>query len=210
MKTILCYGDSITWGYEPGSGARYPRDVRWPGRLDTKLGTGFEVVEEGLPGRYTVWDEPFRPGRNGAELLEPVLESHAPVDLLILMLGSNDILHFPEHTAFDAARGIEVLLRAALISECGPAAGPPGILVVSPPRIGTLSAELRLKCRGNEAQSLDFARFYREVCGRHGVHFLDAAPVCDPGPDGVHPDERGHANLAEALIESVQAVFRTS
>lgn len=206
-KTILCYGDSITWGYTPGSGERYPRDVRWPGRLGQRLGEGFEVIEEGLPGRYTVWDEPSRPGRNGAELLEPVLESHAPVDLVILMLGSNDVLHFPEHTAYDAARGVEVLVKGALASECGPASGPPEVLVVSPPLIEQLSDALRLKCHGNEGQSTDFARFFREVCERHGVQFFDAAPVCEPGADGVHPDARGHASLAEALGDRLDSLF---
>jgi len=208
-RTILCYGDSITWGYVPCSGERYPRHVRWPGRLAVRLGGNFEVIEEGLPGRYTVWDEPFRPGRNGAELLEPILESHAPVDLLILMLGSNDILHFPDHTAYDAARGIEVLVKQALASECGPSSGPPGILVVSPPLIGRLSDELRVICHGNEAQLRDFARYYREVCERLGAGFFDAARVCEPGSDGVHPDERGHATLATALGDELDLLFAT-
>ena len=105
MKTILCYGDSNTWGYIPGNLGRYSRGQCWAGVMQAIIGE-FCVIEEGLCGRYTVHDEPYRQGRSGASLLQSILESHKPVDLLMLFLGTNDILHFKELGAFDVARGV--------------------------------------------------------------------------------------------------------
>jgi len=180
LKTILCYGDSITWGYIPGNLGRYPRAGRWPWMLQDRLGKEYEVIAEGLCGRYTVLDEPYRSGRNGAMLLQPILESHAPIDLLVLFLGKNDVLHFADMTAYDAARGIEVLIKMAKTSETGRTESSPEILVVSPSLIRELSDELQILCHGNPRMSLEFSRFYSEVAQRHGVHFLDAAQICEP------------------------------
>jgi lysophospholipase L1-like esterase len=91
MKTILCYGDSNTWGYIPGTGERYASHVRWPGVLQNALGNGYVIIEEGLCGRTTVWDDPIEEYRSGKEYLIPCLKSHAPLDLVVLMLGSNDL-----------------------------------------------------------------------------------------------------------------------
>ena len=208
MKTILCYGDSITWGYIPGNLGRLPLDQRWPSVLARALGPDYEVITEGLRGRYTVHDEPFRPGRSGADLLQPILESHAPVDLLILLLGTNDVLHFPELTAYDAARGIETLCKLAQASEAGPDGGEPRILLIAPPRIGKLSDELSLMCHGKPEHALDFARHYRSVAGDRGLAFLDAAEVTEPSPvDGVHLDAQGQRRLGEAVARAVLQIF---
>ena len=91
MKSILCYGDSNTWGYDPQTRSRFPHDVRWTGVLASSLGTGYRVVEEGLNGRTTRWDDPIEAGRNGLTFLQPCLESHLPLDLVIVMLGTNDL-----------------------------------------------------------------------------------------------------------------------
>ena len=91
MKRILCYGDSNTWGYIAGSGKRYPHDVRWTGVVQRELGEGYQVLEEGLVGRTTVFDNPFAPWRNGIDYLMPCLITHKPIDLIIVMLGSNDL-----------------------------------------------------------------------------------------------------------------------
>ena len=208
MKTILCYGDSITWGYVPGTGGRYAHDLRWPTVLQRALGNGYQVIAEGLRGRYTVLDEPYRPGRNGAALLQPILESHSPVDLLILFLGTNDVLHHPAVTAADAARGIEILVKMAQTSETGPGDTSPRILVIGPPVIGTLSAELQQMCRGDPALSSGFTKHFRDVAERRGVHFIDGAAVFEPSPvDGVHPDELGQRRLGESVGSVVREIF---
>ncbi|MBF6649621.1 MULTISPECIES: SGNH/GDSL hydrolase family protein [unclassified Methylobacter] len=206
MKTILCYGDSNTWGYIPGTGQRYAPEIRWPGILSRELGNDYRVVEEGLSGRYTVWDEPFRPGRNGAALLLPLLQSHAPLDLVILMLGTNDVLHFRDNTAFDAARGAGILIDIVQKSSCGPDDLPPDVLLVSPPRITQLSAELGLKCHGLPERSAEFEQHYAAVASAAGCYFIDAADYCEPSPvDGVHLDEAGHLALGMAMAAKVQA-----
>ena len=91
MKTILCYGDSNTYGYDPSNGFRYPKNVRWTGVLADLLGPEFTVIEEGCNGRTTVFDDPLEGWKNGLDYLKPCLNSHKPIDLVILMLGSNDL-----------------------------------------------------------------------------------------------------------------------
>jgi lysophospholipase L1-like esterase len=90
-KSVLCFGDSITWGYVPLTAGRLLRAERWPGILQKSLGESYYVIKEGLNGRASVFDEPFRDGRNARTTLLAVLESHAPLDLLIIMLGTNDL-----------------------------------------------------------------------------------------------------------------------
>ncbi len=120
MKTILCYGDSLTWGYDPRDGTRYPFDQRWPGALEQELGSGFRVIEEALSGRTTVADSPLLPNRSGLKMLEPLLESHAPIDLCILMLGTNDAASGYRLSASDVACGCLALIWAIEKSQAGP------------------------------------------------------------------------------------------
>jgi lysophospholipase L1-like esterase len=204
MKTLFCYGDSNTWGRTPERSVRYPFAKRWTGILEKSLGTDYRVVEEGLNGRCTVWEEPFRTGRNGAALLLPLLQSHAPIDLVILMLGTNDILHFSDHTAFDAARGAAVLIEIIQKSNTGINSLAPEILLVSPPKITTLSESIRAKTHGHPEHSADFAKHYAEIAQAMSCHFMNAADFCTPSPvDGVHLDETGHLALAKAFSEIV-------
>ncbi len=208
MKTILCYGDSITWGYIPGNLGRYPLNLRWPSVLQNELGREYHVVAEGLTGRYTVHEEPFRTGRNGATLLQPILETHAPIDLLIIFLGTNDVLHHAELTAFDAARGVEILGKIALASETGPSNEAPKIMIISPPRIRALSEELSLLCRGHPSNSEEFNRFFREMADTRNFFFLDASEIVEPSTiDGVHLDEEAHALLGKVVATQVISIF---
>ena len=205
MKTILCYGDSLTWGYIPGDLGRYSREERWPFVLQQQLGTDYHVVEEGLSGRYTVFDEPYRQGRNGAALLRPILETHSPLDLLIVLLGTNDVLHQPSVSAFDAARGIEVLIGIAATSGAGPRGSAPQILIVSPPTMTALSSELRKWCHGDPSESAQFAEAFAEVATAKGAHFLDAAAICTVSPvDGVHLDANGQRLLGLGIAHKVR------
>lgn len=207
MKSILCYGDSNTWGYVPGTGRRYPVDVRWTGLVQKSLGSGYRIIDEGLSGRYTVWDEPFRPGRNGAALLQPILESHRPLDWVVLMLGTNDVLHFKDNTFFDAARGASILIDIVRRTQAGLNDCSPPVLLVSPPLITELSEAQRLKCHGNPANSVDFGKYYRQVAEEKQCEFLDAGQVCGPSSiDGVHLDEEGHGRLAQAIAARLKTL----
>lgn len=111
MRRILCYGDSNTWGYDAAADDRFPEEVRWTGVLQQLLGEGFRVIEEGQPGRTTVWDDPIEEHRNGKTALYSVLESQSPVDLVVLMLGTNDLKPRFSLNAFDIAAGLERLVR---------------------------------------------------------------------------------------------------
>src|SRR5262245_29539777 len=141
MRTLLCFGDSNTWGYNPESAPsteRYPRDVRWPGRLARALGDEWEVIAEGVNGRTAARDDPIWEGRNGAAYLLPCLRSHAPLDLVVIYLGTNDVADRYSLPAEDVAYCVGRLVRIARTSETGPVDSAPEVLVVCPPPFGRL------------------------------------------------------------------------
>lgn len=209
MKTILCYGDSNTWGYIPGTGERLPYPVRWTGLLQAALGEQCRVIEEGLNGRTTVWDDPFKPGRNGLTSLRPVLDSHAPIDCIILMLGTNDLKHYRATHAADAARGAALLIETIQRTPCTRTGDAPVILLISPPEIRGLSPSLQLQFRDAENKSLKFSKHYKQTADDSGSLFLDAAQIVHPSAvDGVHLDPPGHEQLAKHIRALVsQALF---
>lgn len=208
-RTIVCYGDSNTHGAHPDPNVRtrIARDLRWPGVMRIALGEGYEVIEEALGGRCTVWDKEVSPGRNGLTYLGPCLESHEPVDLVIIMLGTNDTKRAYGVTAAEIAVGAGVLVQAARGSLCGPEGTPPRVILVSPVPLGepTLHSEL-WGFGASRAESERLAGFYRLVAEDHGVGFLDAGSVATVSPlDGVHLDEAAHAALGAAMAEAVRA-----
>ncbi len=230
MKRILCYGDSNTWGYIPGSGERYPEEVRWPTRLQKLLGEDYRIIEEGLNGRTTVVDDPIQPYRCGLEYLRPCLLSHMPLDLVVLMLGTNDTKRRFGLSASEIARGIEQLVAAIRESGAGPAvaglsgtergpavagtgsgntgaaggtdAAAPAILILSPPLIGTYSKNDDFE--GAAAKSLNFAAEFSGVAETHGCGFLDLGRhLSAVENDGVHLTPVQHARLAELVREKI-------
>ncbi len=197
MKTILCYGDSLTWGYDPRDGSRYPFDQRWPGVLEKELGRGFRVVEEGLSGRTTVADSPLLPNRNGLKMLEPLLESHAPIDLCILMLGTNDVAPAYRLAASDIACGCLALVWAIERSQAGPAGRAPKVLLIAPPPLGTVSGMMGLFYKGGEKTSRALAKAYKTAADSAGCLFLDSSKCVNASRvDGVHLDPEAHRILA--------------
>ena len=140
IKTVVCYGDSNTWGSDPETGGRFPRGVRFPGVLAGRLGGGYYVVEEGLGGRTTLRDDPIEGDhKNGRTYLRACLESHKPIDLVIVMLGTNDLKARFRASASDIAQGATSLAEMALMSGCGPDDGAPRVLLISPPALGHLT-----------------------------------------------------------------------
>jgi lysophospholipase L1-like esterase len=206
-QSILCYGDSNTWGYVPLSAARLESAERWPTLLQSNLGIGYHVIAEGLNGRTTAWDEPFRPGRNGRELLLPILESHAPLSLLIIMRGTNDLKHHLNVSAHESGRGLASLIKIAQQSDCGMDGSPPKVLVLVPPGFGDCSELMGHHFEGGQEKSRDLPRFYQEVCTVLGCHCFDTNALVSVGADGIHLDADHHRILAEALAPLVRQLI---
>ena len=207
IKTILCYGDSNTWGWNPATQARYARDERWPGVLRRALGEGYLVIEEGLNGRTTVWDDPIEGYKSGKEYLIPCLETHRPLDLVIIMLGTNDLKARFSLPACDIADGARVLVDIVLKSDAGPGGSAPQALLIAPPRLGRLT-DFAEMFEGARQKSRLFARHYRRVAGEAGCAFLDAGEVIvSSAIDGVHLDLSEHRKLGQAVAALVKQVL---
>ncbi len=211
MKTVLCYGDSLTWGYEPETKGRHRRDDRWPVVLQALLGTEAEVVAEGLNGRTTTFDDPLvEADRNGARVLSTVLSSHAPIDLVVLMLGTNDMKPSIHGNPFLAQRGMRRLVEI-IRSHAYPAGErEPEILLVVPPAVGaTENVEFRELYAGAEASSKRLAGLYEALAEELGCGFLDAGTVARAHPaDGVHLDAENTRNIGEALAPLVRVMLQ--
>lgn len=169
MPTILCYGDSNTWGFNPATKGRYDRHTRWPGVMRAELGPDYWVVEEGLNGRTTVGTDPVAEYRNGIHLLQANLDSHAPLDLMILMLGTNDLKIKFSASVLDIAKGVAALIEIARRSV-------PRILLISPPPLGKLSEFAEMFERGTE-KSTRLAAAYEKIALEAKCDFLDAGTV---------------------------------
>ncbi|OFA04997.1 SGNH/GDSL hydrolase family protein [Duganella sp. HH101] len=203
-KHVLCYGDSMSWGIIPGSRLRHPYDKRWTGILQQLLGDGIRVIEECLNGRTTVWNDPFRPGRNGKDLLLPILHSHAPIDLVIIFLGTNDLQSIYGVGAYESSLGAGVLVDMVQGCRAEPMLLAPQVLLVAPPRIIGLAGTMVEKFHGAEEKSTQFTRCYARIAEERGCSFLDAAEFIQPSEvDGVHLDELQHQQLAVALHHRV-------
>jgi lysophospholipase L1-like esterase len=207
LKTILCYGDSNTWGYNPATGGRYGPDERWPGVMRAALGAGYTVIEEGLNGRTTVWDDPYEPGLNGKTYLLPCLLTHHPLDLVIIMLGTNDLKHRYGLSAYDVAGGAGVLVELAQASGAGPEGGPPEVLLVAPAPIARLT-DFALDFRDAEEKSRELGEQYRLFAETLGCAYLDAGQVIvSSDRDGIHLDADQQAALGRALATQVVALL---
>lgn len=208
MKNILCFGDSNTYGSNPADGSRFGRYQRWTGRLQSILGSGWYVIEEGLGGRTTVWPDPLSPGRCGIEALPMLLETHSPLDWVIIMLGTNDYKHRFSALPIDIALGIGQL--AALTKSHSAAHGlpVPKVLVVSPIVLGDRVEEAIAPagiCSSAVRDSYRLAPLVKAEAKAQSVYFFDAASVAKPSPlDHLHMDEQNHAALAKALADFLQ------
>ena len=207
MKVVLCYGDSNTWGSDPASDKRFDRDQRWTGVLRQTLGPEYIIVEEGLNGRTTVWDDPIEGYKNGKEYLIPCLATHRPIDLVILMLGTNDTKMRFSLTAYDIAAGVETLLKIIRQSEAGPDENPPEILLLAPPPLGQLT-EYADMFAGGRVKSEQFGEQYKRVAEAHGCEFLDTSQVIvSSDVDGIHFDLSEHKKLGLALAPMVRQIL---
>jgi lysophospholipase L1-like esterase len=210
MTTILCYGDSNTWGYAPLSGERFDHKTRWPMVLWRLLNKGADwddppywVIEEGLCGRTSCREDPIEGDRNGLRQLIPILESHKPLDWVVVLLGTNDLKPRFNPTAFDVAAGVQKLVTVIQDSHTGPGEGSPRILMICPPP--TVASDGFAHIFGDTAElSKRMAPYFKALAGEIGVFFLDAGTVIKTSPvDGIHLAAEEHTKLAEAVASIV-------
>ena len=213
MKQLLVYADSLSWGIIPNTRKRLPFDERWPGILENKLndsGNRVRVIEDCLNGRRTVWEDPFKPSRNGLHGLAQRIEIHSPLSLVILMLGTNDFqFSHPFNNAWSAAQGILALINEIRRAPIEPGMPVPSILVVCPPPIRSPKGAIAEKFSGAEQRCPGLANAYREITSSARCHFFDAGTVTPSSRvDGVHLDADQHLRLGESLVPIVIPILQ--
>lgn len=210
MRSVLCFGDSNTYGQTTADTPddRYGPHERWPGILRKRLGQGWLVIEEGLSGRTTVSDDPIEGAeKNGRTYLRPCIMSHKPLDLVIIMLGTNDLKVRFNKTPSEIAMGIGALVLDIKAMPAGRSGRVPEIMIVSPPPILADLKGWDSVFEGGREKSLCLAREYERIADAREVHFFDAGSVVQSSEvDGFHLDLAGHARLAEILAEEIDAI----
>lgn len=208
MKTVLCYGDSNTWGYNPKTKKKYNEGIRWSSILENELDEGFKVITEGLNGRTTVWNDPIEGEfKNGKTYLLPCIHSHKPIDLIIFYLGANDLKYRFNVTAYDIAKSIETLVSIAKESKTGVGEKSPQILVITPTKIGNLD-EPKGAFFGAEEKSERLSYEFNKVFEDSEVILFDSNEVINTSSiDGVHLDEESHKTLGLEVAKIVKKIL---
>ena len=210
MKNILAFGDSLTWGADAKSGGRHPFEFRWPNALQAQLDGQVRVFAEGLNGRTTVFDDyAIGTERNGSKILPTLLGTHEPLDLVIILLGTNDMRTHICGNAAGSAVGITRLIRIIKTFDYKPEHNVPEVLVLSPPPVELGEDKLFNQVMdGAVSLSREYAAAYKIVCERENVAFFDAATVVDIDPvDGVHLDKENTQALGKALAPEVKRIL---
>ncbi|MDR1363018.1 MAG: SGNH/GDSL hydrolase family protein [Spirochaetaceae bacterium] len=212
MKTILCYGDSNTYGYIPATGGRYDHKTRWPMALERILNQNcagepeWWVDEEGLNGRTSSFDDPVELDRNGLRQIIPILKSHKPLDAAVVMLGTNDLKRRFNPSPFDISQGVLNVVKAIQYSETGPRNTAPKVLVICPPPL-LESPVFGDIFSGAPAISKLLPPYYKQICEESGASFFDAGTVAKTSPaDGVHLEPSEHLRLAEAVAKIIRVM----
>jgi lysophospholipase L1-like esterase len=210
LRQILVYSDSLSWGIVPTTRKRRPFEGRWPGVMElalTRSDRPVRVIEDCLNGRRTVWEDPFKPGRNGLAGLAQRIEIHSPLALVILMLGTNDFQSMHPHTAWHAAQGIATLVDAIRRAPIEPGMPVPPILVVSPPPIENPRGPIAVKFTDAAAKSAGLAAAYRQTAADLGCHFFESGAVTPASTvDGIHLDADQHQRLGKSLAAHVASL----
>ena len=210
-KRILCFGDSNTWGYMV-TGGRFPEEVRWPMRLQALLGDDYTVIEEGFNGRTTVFEDPVEGGhKSGLTYLPPCVMSHSPLDLVIIMLGTNDLKKRFGMTGFTIGGGITQLVKAARTYSMNAEGVPPKIMILCPPPVGENIMETRhAPIFGEDSVSVsrDLPYELGRVAKLMRCEFMEAGPYCEISKaDAVHMTREDHLRLAQAVCDKVKSII---
>ena len=223
-KRILCYGDSNTWGWVPSSMGkqRYDLSLRWPGLLQEKLGTDYEVIEEGLGGRTTMFDDPRPefPERNALKTLPIILESHLPLDYVIIMLGTTDTKQMMNIDPEQIEEGLRSLVKAIKAFKVLEGTATPKILIIVPPIVDETVEFASKLFKGRTEKARSLIERYRRVSEEEGVLYLnpndeakvvveaevgaEAAVVVVDKEEGVHMSAASHRRLSDMVCEVIK------
>ncbi|MDL1901059.1 hydrolase [Anaerolineae bacterium CFX9] len=211
MKTILLFGDSNTWGFTPITAERYDAHTRWGGVCRDVLGSGYHVIEEGLGGRTTTFDDPVEGGetRNGLKYLIPCLDSHRPLDLVAIMLGTNNLKQRFALSASDIALSAGRLVDAVLMSGAGPNGHAPHMLLICPPPVAPLAGTpFELMFEGAEAKSRQLSAHYQQIAALKGINFFDAGSVVTSSRlDAIHLDADQQITLGGSVALVIRKIL---
>lgn len=208
MKRILCFGDSNTYGYRPDGHGRYNEKIRWTGRIQEMLGREeYAIIEEGLCGRTTVFEDEIRPNRKGIDAIRMIIESHNPLNIIFIMLGTNDCKTRYGASAGTIAKGIEQIIGT--IRQF--AGKETRIVIISPIHLASGVGEDGFDPEFDERSvevSLQLAKALRKIALDNNCSFLDASTVAKPSEtDREHLDEEGHAKLADLVAARIREII---
>lgn len=215
MKNILCFGDSNTYGFNPDwtspEDMRFQKKERWTGILQNILGEEYDVIEEGLGGRTTAWDDPPTEGRNGLKQIVPLLQTHQPLDAIVIMLGTNDAKRIYSASVMEISRGMEELVKICMNPYNYDVMRAPQILVLSPMLLGERLKESWLGdiFDGDSPDRVKgLAKAYRAIAEKYKCGFLDAAAIVKASDtDSVHIKAAEHKKLAIAVAEKINGMM---
>lgn len=211
-KHIVCYGDSNTHGYCAETGGRFSEDERWTCLLQSYLGDDFLILEEGLSGRTTCFDDPIHEGLSGLDYIYPCLMTHEPVDLLIIMLGTNDTKERFGVSPACIALGLKRLIAKAQATDCW-RGKIPRILVITPQNIGPQYMDTAVACtmgKGCAEKSAGLGKEFKLIAQAMGCRYLDANDILSAGPnqtDFMHLTDTGHRQLAQGLASYIPGIL---
>ncbi|HVY65708.1 MAG TPA: SGNH/GDSL hydrolase family protein [Gammaproteobacteria bacterium] len=213
MQQILVYSDSLSWGIVPNTRRRLGFVERWPGAMEDQLiraGRSVRIIEDCLNGRRTVWEDPFKPGRNGLAGLAQRIEVNSPLALVVLLLGTNDLQSMHAFNAWHCAQGVATLVRAIRAAPIEPGMPVPPVLIVAPPPVRTPKGAIAPKFEGAATKGKDLAAELEKVAAELGCPFVDAGRIVTTSTvDGVHLDADQHLVLAHALAQRVASLLDT-
>ena len=220
-KSILCFGDSNTWGFVPGAFnpntyymERYPRDIRWPGVMEKALGINYHVIEEGLNGRTTNVEYPDIEGKSGTSYISPCLYSHSPLDIVIIQLGINDLKIIFDREIETITNGISEIIDMIQATTFGPdMQSAPQILILSPPALaheGYKDVDNKLIFIGGMKKSFQFHDYYSKLANDKECHYYDLSSKVEYSQlDGLHLDEKGHKRSGALIASKIQSIFES-
>lgn len=208
-KRILCFGDSFTWGFDPETRQRFDESARWPRVMGELLGDGYEIIEEGQNGRTIATDDPAEGEKNGLKYIGPCLESHTPLDFVIVMLGSNDCKRKFSYSSMDIAGEMQILIEKIKAYNEFRCQNRFKIILVSPPHISEAIKDSWLGdsfgYENARKVSMELSDWYRQLAGMYGTAFVDAAEyVKASNADGCHMDAVNQRELGKVIAETLK------